>query len=113
MGLTLQVGAEPIAGYRLEAALGKGGFGEVWRATGPGGFSVALKFVQLNAPAGPVEMRSIDIIKGINHPHLLSTFGSWQIDGYLVIAMELAERRDSGAGGVRVLLGGCEGPGLS
>jgi serine/threonine protein kinase len=92
MDMDLRPGSEPIAGYTLIDRLGRGGFGEVWKATGPGGFHVALKFVPLDESVGPVELRALEVIKGIRHPHLLGTFGSWQAAGRLVIAMELADR---------------------
>src|SRR6187401_808072 len=53
----LQPRWEPIAGYRLEKRLGKGGFGEVWKAIGPGGFAVALKFVSLSGQLSASELR--------------------------------------------------------
>ena len=34
----------------------------------------------------------MQIIKDVRHPHLLATFGAWQVGKYLIIAMELAER---------------------
>jgi len=34
----------------------------------------------------------LEVIREIRHPHLLATFGAWQVDGSLIIAMELAER---------------------
>jgi formylglycine-generating enzyme required for sulfatase activity len=92
MEITLEAGAEPVPGYRLVERLGRGGCGEVWKAIGPGGFELALKSVCLAESIGPLELRGLQIIKDIRHPHLLATFGAWQVGRYLIIAMELAER---------------------
>jgi RND family efflux transporter MFP subunit len=89
-GVALVPGLQPVAGYTLVARLGRGGFGEVWSATGPGGFRVAMKFIPLEHKAGTVELRSLELMKEIRHPHLLPLFGAWNQDGYLIIAMELA-----------------------
>jgi tetratricopeptide (TPR) repeat protein len=83
---------EPIPGYRLEKRLGKGGFGEVWKAIGPGGFSLALKFVSLNGELGAKELHSLEAMKALHHPNLLAISGSWQVGGFLIIAMELADK---------------------
>ncbi len=87
----LQPGGEPVASYKLVEPLGKGGFGEVWKAEGPGGFPVALKFVQLTGRGGEIELRSLEVIRDVRHPHLLSVFGTWQTGDRLVIAAELAD----------------------
>jgi tetratricopeptide (TPR) repeat protein/serine/threonine protein kinase len=72
--------------------LGRGGCGEVWKATGPGGFPVAMKFVRLGDQAAAVELRSLDLMKQLRHANLLSVFGAWQNHDLLIIAMELGER---------------------
>ena len=75
---SLVPGAEPLVGYRLIERLGKGGFGEVWKADAPGGFQVALKFVRLEDGAGVIEERSLAVINRIRHANLLNQFGAWQ-----------------------------------
>ena len=89
--LRLVAGANAGQGYALTKRLGSGGFGEVWQATGPGGFHVALKFVLLDGPDA-VEARALELLKIVRHPNLLTTFGSWTKGDYLVIAMEQADR---------------------
>src|SRR3954471_13491248 len=63
----LAPGVRPLPEYELVQMLGRGGFGEVWRASGPGGFDVALKFIALGGQAGRVEMRSLELMKNIRH----------------------------------------------
>jgi WD40 repeat protein len=88
----LEAGQEPVAGYRLVRRLGRGGFGEVWEAEGPGGFRVAFKFVEAAGPAGAVEQQALDIIRNLRHPNLLTVFATWQTGRWLVIGMELADK---------------------
>jgi serine/threonine protein kinase len=84
-------GGVPIPGFQLVQCLGKGGFGEVWQATGPGGFAIALKFIRLGAPSGEVELSSLELMKKVRHPNLLGQFGAWEREGLLIVGMELAE----------------------
>jgi formylglycine-generating enzyme required for sulfatase activity len=37
-------------------------------------------------------MKALQAIKGIRHAHLLTVFGVWEKDGYLIVATELADR---------------------
>jgi serine/threonine protein kinase/Flp pilus assembly protein TadD len=85
-------GGEPVPGYRLLGRIGIGGSGEVWSAEGPGGFYVALKFVRLAEGLGDAELRTLQILRTIRHPNLLSCFGAWQAEEFLVLGMELADQ---------------------
>ena len=76
----LEKGDEPVPGYRLEAFLGRGQFGEVWRATSPGGAKVALKFLNLDERQGLKEYRAIQRFKTIRYPHLASVTALWLLD---------------------------------
>ena len=68
--ISLDAGAELVPGYRLVRRLGEGGFGEVWEALAPGDFPVALKFIRLDTSKARPEVRSLQILRTILHPHL-------------------------------------------
>jgi serine/threonine-protein kinase len=88
----LAPGAEPFPGYHLSRFLGKGGWGEVWKATSPEGRPVALKFLPCRSQqAASREIRALQSIRQLTHPHLIQTHRVWADSGFLVIAMELAE----------------------
>ena len=92
MTLHLEAGVEPVPGYRLVRVLGKGGFGEVWEATAPGGVRVALKFIRLDGDAADPELRALEVIRDIRHPHLLDVQFAAQVGDCLVIAMPLCDQ---------------------
>lgn len=75
-------GDEPVKGYRLVRVLGRGGFGIVWLAEGPGGVPVALKIIDLTIGRGRKELRAIHRVKSIVHPNLVPIQGLWLVDHY-------------------------------
>ena len=92
---------EPIPGYKLIERLGGGGFGEVWKAEAPGGILKAIKFVHGtlhsatdsdDSSAVQQELKSLQRVKSVRHPYILSLERYDIIEGQLMIVMELADR---------------------
>jgi serine/threonine protein kinase len=78
-------------GYRLCRLRGRGGFGEVWEAESDHGL-VALKFLPCPRGQGaPQELRSIQMVRDLPHPHLTRVEKVWCAPGFLVVAMDLAD----------------------
>lgn len=87
---SLSSGQSIVPGYVLEALLGTGGFGQVWRTSGPGGVQVALKCLWLGEQRTRLEWKALSRLKALRHPHLLGLFGYWISQGWLVVGSELA-----------------------
>ncbi len=89
----------PLKGYRLIERLGRGGFGEVWKVEAPGGLLKAAKFVfgdldAMDEDSRPAEqeLKALRRVREIRHPYILSIERFDQVDGQLIIVMELADR---------------------
>ncbi|WP_439620672.1 tubulin-like doman-containing protein [Gemmata sp.] len=89
----------PLLGYKLIERLGRGGFGEVWKVEAPGGLHKAAKFVfgdldAMDEDSRPAEqeLKAMKRVREIRHPYILSLERYDQIDGQLIIIMELADR---------------------
>jgi serine/threonine protein kinase len=88
----LQKGVEPYPHCRLVQFLGRGGWGEVWKAEHDDGSAEALKFLPCDSPlAVAQEIRALQFIRQLKHPHLIRINSIWAFSGHVVIAMELAE----------------------
>jgi serine/threonine protein kinase len=68
---TFGSGAQPLAGYTIKRAIGRGGFGEVYYATSDSGKEVALKLILRNLD---VESRGVKQCMNLKCPNLLTIF---------------------------------------
>ena len=86
-------GFEPIPGYILRKRLGAGGYGEVWLADAPGGLQKAIKLIYGNVDQSHAtsELRSLQRIRQVYHPFLLSIERIEIVDSQVIIVTELAE----------------------
>ncbi len=80
MARNYKEGDSPIPGYKLMKFLGRGGFGEVWKALAPGGFEVALKIINLSGKPGQKELRALQVVKRLRHPNLIQVTAFWLRD---------------------------------
>jgi serine/threonine protein kinase len=88
----LEIGMEPFPGHRLLRILGRGSFAEVWEARTSDGRTLALKFLAADmSKSTPSEIRSLQAVRQLTHPHLTKIDRVWCHLGYIVVAMELAE----------------------
>jgi serine/threonine-protein kinase len=100
-GRALEPGAE-VAGYTVDALLGRGGMGAVYTATHRRlKRRVALKVVvpELAADAGFRErfIRESEIAASLDHPNVVPIYDADEQDGLLFIAMRYVEGSDLGA----------------
>jgi len=99
-------GDEVVPGFRLVRFLGQGAIGEVWHAAGPGGTEAAIKIVDLSGSGahGLKEVRAMQLVKRIHHPHLTPIVGLWakHEDGTLLAEEDTAllASQESGRQGV-------------
>src|SRR5207253_103954 len=79
-------------GCVLVRELGRGRFGEVWLANGPGHIDVALKVLRLGPGQGAEAFRTLKLYRRLNHPNLVPVLGLWlKDDGGRVLADEEAD----------------------
>jgi len=85
--------ALPGGGYRLVHMLGRGAYGEVWRAEAPGGIEVAVKIIRrdLQPRRRRPEHAALELLRRLRNHYLLSVHAFFPLPDRLVVVMELAD----------------------
>ena len=78
MKFTYATGDRPLEGYTIKQGLGRGGFGEVYRAVSDGGKEVALKVIQRNLD---IELRGVNHCLNLKHPNLMLLYDVKETEG--------------------------------
>jgi Tol biopolymer transport system component len=90
---------QTLSHYRITAALGAGGMGEVYRATdGNLGRDVAIKVLPPELARDEDRLarfkREAHLLASLNHPHIAAIYGLEEADGKPFLALELVEGED-------------------
>ena len=88
-----------VGEYRVEALLGQGGLGAVYRATHLISQRQEAMKVLLPEQTGTPEMlerfrREIQLLASLNHPNIAGLHNAFHLDGQLIMIMELVEGED-------------------
>jgi len=87
-----------IGGYRVEALIGGGGMGTVYRALAPDGAPVALKVLSQALGATPAFVarfaREVETLAHLDHPAIVRVLANGTEDGVPWFAMELVDGPD-------------------
>ena len=87
---------QALAHYRITAAIGAGGMGEVYRATDTRlGRDVALKVLPAAMASDPDRLARFEqearAVAALNHPHIVTLYSVEEADGINFLTMELVE----------------------
>ena len=90
---------QTLSHYRITAALGAGGMGEVYRATDTNlERDVAIKVLPADVAQDPERLsrfrREAHLLASLNHPNIAAIYGLEEADGTPFLALELVEGED-------------------